>query len=287
MKILITGSSGFVGKDLFEELKTSHEVAGIDRNKSEWADREIDLTNEKAVKTTIEEIKPDIIIHSAALTNVDYCEAHREEAYAINVGSTKHLVDIVRNTRVKFIFISSDYVYEGDKGNFDEKSPTRPINWYGQNKLDAERVIQTLKDYVILRTGVVFGWDTKGKNFFMQLYENQKNKKEMRVPIDQISNPTYIELLEEIIARSIEKKLKGLFVSTGPESIGRYDFALKIADTFGFDKSLIIPIKTKELGQVAKRPLNCGTNSKKLQDALGVKFPSLNESLLHLKFLTE
>lgn len=287
MKILITGSSGFLGKNLVKELQSSYEVAGIDHNKSETTKKEIDLTDKNAVKATVEEIKPDVIIHAAALTNVEYCETHREEAYTINVGGTSNLVESVRRAYVKFIFISSDYVYDGVKGNFDEKSPTHPVSWYGQNKLDAERIVQTLKNYLILRPAVIFGWDPGGKNFFTQLFENQKNKKEMRVPIDQISNPIYIELLKKIVRSSIEKDLKGIFVSTGPESIGRYDFALKTADTFGFDKSLIVPVETKELGQAARRPLNCSTNSKKLQKALGIKFPSLNENLSHLKSLSE
>lgn len=282
MKILITGSAGFLGKNLVRKLKERYEVTGIDRNKSEWTDREIDLTDKKAVRKAVEEIKPDVIIHTAALTNVEYCETHREEARAINVGGTSNLVDSIRGAGMKFIFISSDYVYDGKKGDFDEESPTRPISWYGQNKLDAERIIQMFKDYLILRSSVIFGWDPGGKNFFMQLCENQKNKKEMRVPIDQISNPTYIELIKEIITRSIEKNLQGIFIATGPESMTRYDFALKIADVCGFKKNLIIPVQTKELGQAAKRPLNCGVKIKKLENALGMKFPSLSESLLHL-----
>lgn len=287
MKVLITGSAGFLGKHLYKKLKARYEVAGIDRNESEWVDREVDLTDKKAVKNAVEEIKPDIIIHAAALSNVEYCETRREEARTINVDGTDSLVDSIRGTSVKFIFISSDYVYDGVRGNFTEESQPNPISWYGQNKLDAERIVQTLPRHIILRPAVIFGWDPGGKNFFMQLYENQRNKTIMRVPTDQISNPTYIELLEEIICQSIGKDISGIFIATGPESMGRYDLAIAVADAFNFDKKRIVPVKTEEFGQIARRPLNCGVNSKKLQGILGIKFPPLAQSLRHLKSIVE
>ncbi len=286
MKILITGSSGFVGKHLFRGLAESHDVIGADKNKSDWTQITLDITKKDEVMTTIQKIKPEVVIHAAALPSVDYCETHREEAHAINVEGTRHLVQSLPEKDIFFIYLSSDYVYDGVKGNFTEEDLPNPISWYGQNKLDAEEIVKQLPRHLILRPTVIFGWDPGGKNFFMQLYENQKTGMQMKVPKDQISNPTYIHLLAEMVGKGIAKSLKGTFIATGPETLSRYDFALKICETFGFDKSLITPVRTSDLGQAAKRPLNCGTDSGKIQKALGMTFPSLKETLLNLKSVT-
>lgn len=254
-----------------------HQIVGIDK--------ESDITDAEKIKGFIQKIRPDIVIHAAALTNVDYCEIHRREAYDTNVGGTKNLIDSLNDQKVKFIFISSDYVYDGIRSNFDEESPANPSNYYGKTKLEAEKIVKKHKNHLILRSTVIFGWDREGKNFFMQLFKNQKEGKSMKVPVDQYSNPTYINLLIEIIYRSILKDLTGLFVATGPETMNRYDFAVKICEIFDWDKNLLTKVYTRELGQAAKRPLNCGTSSSKIEKALEMNFPSLDENLRDLKSL--
>ena len=283
MKILITGSFGFLGKNLYQRLKKQYKVFGVDINESQFSNYLLDLTDKEKTKNLLKTIKPNIIIHTAALPNVDYCEIHQEEAYNINVKGTKNLIDSLKNREAKFIFISSDYVYDGLKGNFNEESSTNPINYYGKTKLEAEQIVRRCKNYLILRPTVIFGWDERGKNFFMQLFKNQKDNKIMKVPTDQYSNPTYINLLVEIIYISILKNLTGTFIATGPETINRYNFALKICNIFNFNKTPIIPVKTEDLNQIASRPLNCGTNSSKIREALKMHFPSLEENLLDLK----
>jgi len=282
MKILIAGSAGFLGKNLYKRLGIEHEIIGIDKNNGEYVDYSIDITDEEKIRNIIKEIGPDIIIDTAAISSVDYCESNQKETYNINVNSVKNLINGL-DDNVKFIFISSDYVYDGIKGDFDEESLTNPINYYGKMKREAELIVREHKNHLILRPTVVFGIDEGGKNFFMQLLENQKEKKLMMVPADQYSNPIYINLLVEIINKSISKDLTGTFITTGPETINRYDFALKICKIFNFDESLIKSVQTKDLKQVASRPLNCGTNSSKIRKSLEMEFPSLEESLLDLK----
>ena len=287
MRILITGSSGFVGKNLMRALKTEHEVFGVDHKASEWATHVADITDRDAIKKVVDGVKPDVIVHTAALANVDYVETHRDEAYAINVRGTKNLLESTQGSDTHVVFISSDYVYDGVTGNFNEKSSLNPISWYGQNKVDAEQFVERHKRHLILRPTVIFGWDPGGKNFFMQVLENQREKRTMRVPKDQVSNPTYVRLLTKVIERSIAKGLTGTFVSGGRESMDRYTLGLTICDVFGFDKALLIPMETKELGQIAKRPLNCSTDSSRIREALGMTFPSIKESLDELKQIVE
>ena len=283
MNILITGSSGFVGKNLMRVLKAGHEVFGIDHKESEWTDAVADITDKKALRKNVASVNPDVIVHAAALANVEYIQMHRQEAYAINVGGTANILEAIKGSKTHFIFISSDYIYDGVKGNFTEESKPNPISWYGQNKLDAEKLVERHAPHLILRPTVIFGWDPGGKNFFMQLLENQRALRLMRVPKDQISNPTYVELLAEIVEKSIAKKLTGAYIATGPESMDRYTFGLAICEVFGLDTSLLAPVTTKELEQVAARPLNSSTDSSKIRRALDMDFPSLKESLRELK----
>ncbi|MFH1671320.1 MAG: SDR family oxidoreductase [Candidatus Portnoybacteria bacterium] len=283
MKILITGSSGFLGKNLYRRLKKQYGIVGVDKNKSGFTDYSIDLSDAKETESVVKMVNPDVVIHTAALSNVDYCETHPKEAYNANVHTTENLINGLENKKAKFIFISSDYVYDGTEGNFDEESKPNPLNYYGKTKLEAERIVEIYENYLILRPTVMFGLDEGGKNFFMQLFQNQKEKKLMKVPVDQYSNPTYVNLLVGIIYESILKDLTGIFIATGPETINRYDFGLKISNVFDFDEKLMLPVRTEDLGQAARRPLNCGTCSDKIKKALKMEFPSLEESLTDLK----
>jgi len=282
-KILITGAAGFLGENLYKKLKKRYEVVGIDIKKDKFVECLVDLTDVKKTKDFIEKAKVDIIIHTAALTDVEYCQTHQDESYNINVRGTKNLIDCLNNPKIKFIFISSDYVYDGVKGNFNEQSSTNPLNYYGKTKLEAEQIVKKHKNHLTLRSTVIFGWSEQSKNFFMQLFRNQKENNLMKVPTDQYSNPTYVNLLVEIIHKSIVKDLTGLFIATGPEALNRYDFALRTCDLFDFNKKIIIPVTTKDLNQVAPRPLNCSTCSNKIREELKIDFPSLKESLIDLK----
>lgn len=285
-KVLILGSSGFVGSFTYNYLRNIYKVVGVSRNKSPFVDEIGDITNIDDMNNIIKKYKPEIVIHCVKLpVGVDYYETHKEEGYKIDVEGTKNIVNCIKKyiPNSKFIYISSDYVYDGIKGNYTEDDKEKPINYYGIMKLEAERISQSLNNFLILRPTVIFGLHPNGKNFFMQLLENQKNKKSMKIPTDQISNPTYIKLLVEVIKKSIEKDLRGIYIATGPESISRYNFALKLAEHFNFEKSLLLEVKTNELNQIAKRPLNCSTIPKKIQKDLNYDFPSLDESVINLK----
>ena len=282
----MTGAGGFVGSFACERLGHNHSVSGTGRKEGEHIDYVADITDAMAVEKMIKDASPDVVVHCAKIDkSVDYCEEKKDECYKVNTLGTMNLVDSVsRNAPdCKFIFLSTDYVYDGMRGGYTEKDPVNPVDYYGVSKLMAENYVAKLSDHLILRTTVVFGWHPRGANFFMQLLGRQEKKESMLVPLDQESNPTYVHLLTDVIERGIEKGLKGVYIATGPEALTRYDFALKIADKMGFDKELIKPVWTSELKQKAARPLNCSTIPKKLQKDLGHKFPSLDESLEHLK----
>lgn len=286
MKILITGSGGFLGKNLYALLKNNNfQVIGISINPGGFVDHVIDLTQKEDVFNIIKKTDPDVIIHCAALTNVELCETDQKQAYLNNVEATKNICEgiITTNKNCKMIYISSDYVYDGKSGNYTEVSLVNPISYYATTKLLSEKEVEKLSNHLILRTTVIFGYDHNGFNFFMQMLNAQKEKRTMKIPIDQINNPTYIHLLTEIILKNIKSNLKGIYLATGPQSISRFDFANIICNKFNFNKNLITGIITSDLGQKAKRPLNCSTLPLKLQKDLEMTFPSLNNSLDELK----
>jgi dTDP-4-dehydrorhamnose reductase len=280
-KILITGSGGFVGKNLYKILEKdkNFRVLGIGKTKKEYVDQVVDISDDKMLIQVLKEFNPDEIVHSAALSNVEKCETEMDLANKQNILPTKILTEWAEKNDKKIIYISTDYVYDGVNGNFDENDEERPIQYYGQTKLISEKIIATLKRYIIFRPTVVYGWDEVGMNFFMQLHRNQKIGKEMKVPIDQISNPISVLDFSNLIKNALFSDVVGKFVSTGNEAMSRYDFAIRICEFMNWNKTLITPIETKLFGQVAKRPLNNSTVNHKVAIFFNINFKSLEHNL--------
>jgi dTDP-4-dehydrorhamnose reductase len=278
-KVFITGSGGFVGKDLYLMLKPDFEIFGVDIVDNEFVDEVVDISDKTALNKVLGNFQPDVIVHLAALSNVEKCETERELTDKRNILPIKTLTAWAAENNKKIIFISSDYVYDGGKGGFDENDEVNPVQYYGQTKVEGEKIVSTLKDYIILRPTVIYGWDPSGMNFFMQLYRNIKDGKTMRVVTDQISNPTFVLDLCRLIKKAIMSNVVGKFVSTGNEIFGRYDFAVKICEFFGWDKNLLVPVDTVSLGQVAKRPLNCSTINKLAVEKFDFNFNNLEHNL--------
>jgi len=278
MKILVTGSSGFVGSHVVQHLRNNYDVEGLALSASEWNTYQVDLRNAQSLHKILDQSQPNVIVHCAALTHVDYIEDHVEEAREYLVHATQNLVDWAKEKDVYFIYLSSDYVYEGKKEEqpYTEKSPTHPLNALGSLKLEAESAVSMLKHWAIFRPGVIFGYHPNGKNFLMQLLNLSEKR---NVPSDQFSNPTDIEVLKEYISRAIEKNIQGIYNATGPEIMDRYTFALVITKVFELDSSLLVPRTTTELNQSTKRPLHDGLDISKLLNTLNYQPPSVEESL--------
>ncbi len=278
-KIAITGSAGFIGKNLFKTLSQPYTVSGISRRISPTTTHSCDITLQK-IHPVLDEIQPKIIVHCAALTNVDFCEENPGQAWLMNVTGTYNLVEWCRRNNAKMIYISTDYVYAGETNNYNESSECAPVDEYGRTKLAAEYLVRSLPNHLILRPTVVFGYEEDGKNFFMQMLALKEPRK---IIDDQLSNPTDAQVLSEYVQRAIEKDIEGIYVATGPETINRYDFAMLIAEVFNIDKKLILRTKTHELNQKAKRPLSNGTSSSKIREILKYACPTLRDSLVQYK----
>lgn len=275
-KISIIGSAGFIGKNLFSRLKSRYDVSGVDIRGSPTTTHLLGKLNNEARKI-FDLTNPDVIIDCKKLPkSVDYYEENREEAAETDLRGTEIIAEWADDNKKKMIYISSDYVYPGETNGYDENSEVMPVNYYGKLRVESEKIVSRLEKHVILRPTVVFGYDINGMNFLMQIASSKEKKK---IPYDQISNPTDVRVLADYISLVLKDDVRGLYVATGPETIGRYDFALRIAKHFGVSESLLESISTGELHQAARRPLNNGTNSSRIRNVLNYQCPSIEHSL--------
>ena len=222
---LVIGASGFVGEHLVAALKFVGQVPVSTYRKTPIPSATfLDITQQAEVQNLLESTNPEIVFLPAALTNVDFCEIHFDEAYEINVRGVQNVIHAANTTRSKLIYFSSDYIFDGRAGPYDEEATANPITQYGRHKLSAEHYIALFaKDYLIVRTTVVYGWERQGKNFVLRLIESLKEHNIVKVPMDQIGSPTYANNLAQIVVELSTSNLNGVINITGPDCISRYD----------------------------------------------------------------
>ena len=278
-RILVTGASGQLGRAFIRKSREKYNVLGTGRKYSDLCPfKKGDITDRKFIKEIVDDYTPDVIVHFAAMTGVDECEQNPYAAESVNIASVEW---ILNDFSGYFIFISTDYVFDGKDGPYSEKAKTNPINVYGKTKLKAESIIRShSKKWLILRTNVLFDyseWTTA--SFVNWVVKSLRNRKSISVVLDQFNNPIWTDHLAHIINSLIEMDATGLYHSGSIEYISRYDFALMIAKKFELDQSLISPITTKALNQIALRPLKGGLRTEKLTDDFRIISPSIDEAL--------
>ena len=284
MKSLIIGASGLVGSALYRVLGAANiSTIGTARTRPTSALRSLEIRNSVEVSALFEEVRPDVVFLPAALTNVDYCEVHPEETYAYNVAPLHYISRYCVENHSLLVYYSTDYVFDGTQGPYDENTLANPINIYGWSKAEAERIIQESGTrYLILRTTVVYGWDRRSKNFAMQLWHRLGSGEPIRVPSDQFGNPTLADFLAEVSLQLVQGNVEGSVNVVGRDRLSRSEFARALAKTFALPPDLIEPVTTTELGQVATRPLQAGLQTEKLKSILGSEPIALDEALRRL-----
>lgn len=290
-RVLIIGANGLLGQNLVklfsnsedEILAASIEDKFIGNEKVNYS--KLDITNRSEVKKIFFSFLPHIVINAAAYTNVDGCETNKEICWKVNVTGVKHLVDLSRAIDAKLVHISTDFVFDGEKGPYTEVDKVNPISYYGRSKMAGENEILIGNiDYIIVRTNVLYGHYIRTSfEFVSWVVESLKNNSTVRIVTDQYNNPTYIKDLAKGILQAVDANVRGIYNIAGIEILSRYDFTLKIADVFGLDKNLIIPIKTIELNQKARRPLKSGLVIVKAQTEFGYKPGTIIENLYDMK----
>lgn len=284
MRVFIVGASGFIGRIMFEYLSREHETYGSFYSNSVGGLIHLDMTDQKEVKEILTSLKPDVIIHPAANPNVEYCEAHPKETWQVNVEGSRNLIEIARDIGAKFVYFSSDYVFDGTNGPYSEDDVPNPINEYGLQKLAVEKLIKnSLENYLIIRITIVYGWERRGKNFVMGLIQNLKNGVSMNIPFDQIGSPTYVNNMVQVVKELIESDKIGIYHVAGTDLMDRYTFAENVAEIFELDENLLIPVTTNQLGRIAKRPLKAGMKIDKVQKDVSIRVMNVREGLKNMK----
>jgi len=267
-KILVIGGSSLLGYKVLTNANDFELYASYNKNLINFENIEtlkIDITNEKNCNKILD-FKPDIIINTAAITNVDYCEKFKKNAFDVNVTGTKNVAKIAEKLGSKLIHISTDAVFSGNKKFYVEEDKTNPINTYGKTKLESEKIISKVEDSIILRPSVIFGWipsqyiktsheSRKTMNFGLWVLDQLNKNNKISIVNDQFNTPTLADNLAENILEIIKKDLTGIFHLSGLSCISRLDFAKKIAKSFGYSENLITSISSKEFKQIAPRTL--------------------------------
>ena len=285
-RLLVTGASGLLGNRIIELAKKDYTVIPIHNTKPLHPHSlKLDITNTSEVSNLFHKLKPHAVIHTASETNVDRCEIEKEHAWKANAEGTHNIASVCSKIGAKLVYISTDYVFDGEKGLYTEKDKPNPINYYGVTKLEGEsQVVQHCKNCVILRTSVLYGWHPWKQNFAIWTINQLKQNKEITVVEDHYNTPTLVDNLAQIIIEAVQKDLQGLYHASGNERISRYEFARQIAETFHLSPRLIKPIKMSQLtAWIAKRPKDSSLNTDKIQKQLKTKPLNITDGLNRMK----
>jgi len=280
-KVIVTGSSGLLGRSLVKVLKDRHEVVGMSRHAAGGRNQiAVDIVQKQETVESIVKAGPHVVVHTAAQTNVDQCETERALARRINVEGTANVAEGCARAKAKLIFISTDYVFDGARGNYGEDDQPNPINFYGLTKLEAERIVATASpSSLIVRTGVLYGWHPSRLNFATWTLNGLREHQQLRVATDHVNSPTFTDNLAEAIRLAIERNIEGLFHVAGSQRISRFDFALKIARRFNLDESLLVPAEMQDLKWIARRPRDSSLRVGKAEKELGIALFGVDRGL--------
>ena len=285
-RLLITGANGLLGNKAVVLASRNYEVMPLHHAKPLHDNSlEVDIVNKEQVLSIFRKLRPNAVIHAAAETNVDKCETQKERALNVNVKGTQNVAEACDEVGAKLVHISTDYVFDGEKGHYKEEDKPNPISYYGLTKLEGERqVVAHCKNYVILRTSVLYGWHPWKQNFATWVISQLRQNKEISVVEDHYNTPTLADNLAEMILQALQRDLKGLYHASGSERISRYEFAKKIAESFQLDSNLIKPAKMSQLAAwIAKRPKDSSLSTDKIRKQLRTRPLNITEGLNRMK----
>jgi dTDP-4-dehydrorhamnose reductase len=289
MRLIITGGSGLLGSAVatISQANGYETYAGYNQHQAnEGTPIQLDVTNIHMIEKAFQKAQPEIVIHSAAMTNVDRCEENQTQATMINVKGTRNIVKEAKKYGAFILYVSTDYVFSGEKGGYIESDEPGPINHYGVTKLESERILTSSNtEYCIVRPSVIYGSKpAAGKeNFALWAINNLRNGKSLKIINDNWVSPTLNTNLAEMILEIVERRLTGVYHLSGATPINRYDFTKQIAKTFELNESLIIPVTSEAMNWKAKRPRNSTLNVEKASATLSNKPMEIQAALKRLK----
>ncbi|MBC8111277.1 MAG: SDR family oxidoreductase [Verrucomicrobia bacterium] len=289
-KILLTGSNGLLGQKLVQLISKEdpYELIATARGENRlpfqenYAYYSLDVSNQSEVHALMAEIKPDYVIHTAAMTNVDQCETERENCWKLNVDAVQYLVEACEKNNTFLLHLSTDFIFNGENGPYDEQAEAKPLSYYGESKLAAEKIlINSQIRWAIVRTVLVYGiaYDMSRSNIILWVKKSLEEGKTIHVVDDQWRTPTLAEDLALGCYLVVKHGSEGIFNISGKDMLTPYQMALQTADFFNLDKSLIKKATAATFTQPAKRPPKTGFIITKAQQILGYQPLSFTEGI--------
>lgn len=293
-KVLITGCNGLLGQTLLNLLlldKEQYSVIGISRghnrtNRSDFTYLNIDMTKQNELANCIYQHRPDCIVNTAAMTNVDACEDDKEGCYELNVKAVEYLVQLCLEKNIYLVHLSTDFIFDGTRGPYKETDRPNPLSYYGWSKLKSEEIVFNSKiSASVLRTILVFGLvhNMSRNNIVLWVKEMLEQKKEITIVDDQFRMPTYVADLALACQLAIDKEVQGVFNISSSKLLSIYEIAQTIGEVWDLDTSFIKPISTATLNQKAPRPAKTGFDLEKSRIQLGLNPKPFKEDLIRFK----
>jgi dTDP-4-dehydrorhamnose reductase len=289
-KIIVTGSNGLLGQKVTElsiqdpEIELIATSIGPNRHnlKDGYTYEELDVLDLDRLNELVEIYQPDSIIHTAAMTNVDACEAERAKCYALNVQSVKNLVDVCESKGIQLVHLSTDFIFDGENGPYTEEAEPNPLSYYGETKLESELILKNSScRWAILRTIIVYGVvnDMSRSNIVLWAKGALEKGEPIHVVNDQWRMPTLAEDLAACCLLAVKKNASGVFNVSGKDLMSILEIVERVADHYGLNKSLIKAISAESLNQAAKRPKKTGFILDKAIVELGYSPHSFEEGM--------
>lgn len=276
-KVLITGASGLLGKYLIQENQ-HHQITGTWFT-NHYGNIQLDICNQSQARYVFDKVKPDVVIHCAAISNVDYVERNYAEAYNVNIIGTRIMLELSEEHRAKFVLISSNAVFRGDNPPYNEISDRQPVNRYGAMKREAETLVMAARDYLIFRPMMLYGYPhLNGRNNPLTIFEPRLFKDKPVKAVDDIYwQPASAKDAARIIWQLLEYKNE-VFNLAPDETLTLYDFAVKLAKHLSKPKKLVEAVPNSFFNLPAPRPVNTSYDVSKLR-GLGIRMLKVDEGL--------
>ena len=274
LTFLVTGSAGLIGHQVVKDLSETHEVFSCyNKSKPEFGiPTKMDLLNHEMISNVLSEKNPDIVIHLGAMTAVDLCDTQQDNALKINSQATEILAKECSKINSFMVYVSTDYVFNGNSGLYKENAVTNPLGFYGKSKLLGEKSIQNFSsNWCIARTSTPFGLHPTKKSFPIWVIENLQKQKQIDVLTDQFTSPTYVPSLSRMLIEISERHLTGIIHVAGASKISRYEMASLVSDKLGLDGKLLREISINDIKWEAQRPKDSSLNVSKAISTLNQK----------------
>lgn len=298
LRILLTGSNGLLGQKIVYASLKRNDIQLLATSKGEnrlhskagYHYASMDITNADEVTAIVENFKPHCIINTAAMTNVDACEKDQENCWKMNVEAVRTMTELCELHNIHLIHLSTDFVFDGEKGYYSEEDVPNPLSHYARSKYESEKVVQQARiDSAIIRTIIIYGVvdDKQRSNVVIWTINSLRQQKDINVISDQMRSPTLAEDLADACVQAALKRATGIYHVSGSETMSILDMVNRTADFFQLDKKYIHPVTTDQLKQPAKRPLLTGFNIDKAKRELNFQPHTLLQGLEIVKMQLE